>query len=112
MKEASSIAGKLVGIPECTVRDWRQDFFCNSGSLSEYQRKRYISPSIIDDEAARKDAIKFIRENAYKKGEPNMTAGTFCLWVNGDLLARLTLDPSHPHKIGVETARLWLHELS
>ena len=111
MKEASAIAGELVGKTERTVREWRQDFFCNQGCFSEYQRGKYVRPSIIDDEAARKDAVKFVRENAYKKGEPNMTAGMFCQWVNCDLLPCLTLDPSLPRKIGVETARLWLHQL-
>ena len=52
-----------------------------------------------------------MRENAYKKGQPNLTAGMFCVWVNNDLLPSLTLDPSLPRKISLETAQLWLHEL-
>ena len=111
VKEASTAAGELVGKTERTVREWRQDFFRNEGSFREYQRGKHVRQSIIDDEAARKEAMKFVRENAYKKGKPNMTACMFHLWVNSDLLPCLTLDPSLPRKIGVETARLWLHEL-
>ena len=68
VKEASAIAGELVGKTERTVREWRQDFFRNQGCFSEYQRGKYVRPSIIDDEAARKDAVKFVRENAQKRG--------------------------------------------
>ena len=48
VKEASAIAGELVGKTERTVREWRQDFFCNQGCFSEYQRGKYVCPSIID----------------------------------------------------------------
>ena len=85
--------------------------FRNKGDFSKYQQGKHVRPSILDDEVARKEAVKFVRENAFKKGEPNMTACMFCLWVNSDLLPRLTLDPSLPQKVGPETARLWLHEL-
>jgi len=40
-----------------------------------------------------KKATRYIRENASVKGQPNLTIGKFCHWVNDDLLP------------GVETAR-------
>ena len=67
MKEASAIAGEMVGKTERTVREWRQEFFRNQGCFSEYQCGKHVRPSIIDNEAATKDAVKFVRENAHKK---------------------------------------------
>ena len=45
------------------------------------------------------------------KGKPNLTIGTFCQWVNDDLLVNTTPEPGFPRKIGIETARKWIHEL-
>ena len=52
-----------------------------------------------------KKATRYIRENASVKGQPNLTIGKFCHWVNDDLLPNETLEPGFPRKIGVETAR-------
>ena len=45
------------------------------------------------------------------KGRPNLTTVTFCKWVNECFLPNSTLEPGFPHKISLETARLWLHHL-
>ncbi len=37
--------------------------------------------SLINDEHFRKKATKYVRENGYKKGEPNLTLLKFCEWV-------------------------------
>ena len=51
------------------------------------------------------------RENAYKKGEANMTAGKFCQWVNNELLPSHVLSSNFPRTISVRTANRWLHQL-
>ncbi len=52
-----------------------------------------------------------IRENAFKKGATNMTARSFCLWVNDELLPSSDLEPGAPRRIGVEVSRNWLHSM-
>ena len=49
--------------------------------------------------------------NNIVKGRPNLTAATFCEWVNEKLLPNATLAPTFPRRVSVETARCWLHEL-
>ena len=46
-----------------------------------------------------------------RKGRPNLTVAKFCQWVNDDPLFNSTFEPGFPRKIGIETARKWLHEL-
>ena len=46
-----------------------------------------------------------------QEGRPNLTAGMFCHWVNETLLPSETLEPGFPRKVGVDTARKWMHEL-
>ena len=58
-----------------------------------------------------KKAKIFIRTNSNVKGRPNLTVGSFCDWVNNDLLPNQTLEPGFPRKICLETARKWMHEL-
>ena len=62
-------------------------------------------------EELNKKAARYIRENANVKGQPNLTAGKFCQWVNDDLLPNQTLEPGFPRKISLETARKWMLEL-
>ena len=52
-----------------------------------------------------------MRENAYRKGEANMTATSFCQWVNNDLLPSYHLPPNLPRTISLCTATRWLHKL-
>ena len=94
VKEAARISAEVVGKTERTVREWRQDYVRNHGQFSEYKRGKHKRSSILDDEAARKLAVRYVRENACKKGEPNLTANMFCKWVNIELLPSMTLDPS------------------
>ena len=53
----------------------------------------------------------YVRENAYKKGEANLTAQSFCKWVNDDLLPSHNLPPELPRFISVHTATRWLSRL-
>ena len=56
-------------------------------------------------------AREYVRENAFRKGSPNMTACSFVSWVNDDLLPITTLESGAPHKISVEVGRQWLHSM-
>ena len=56
-------------------------------------------------------ATTWVRENAFIKGKPNMTAHSFCVWVNNALLVSSHLPPNFPRSISLRTAIRWLHHL-
>ena len=97
VKEAARIS-EFVGKTERTVREWRQDY---DGQFSEYKKGKHRRSSILDDEDARMLAVRYVRENACKKSQPNLTASMFCKWVNFELLPSMTLDPSLPRGTGL-----------
>ena len=49
-----------------------------------------------------------MRENPSVKGQPNMTARSFCQWVNEELRPN---ESGFPRRVSVETSRKLLHEL-
>ena len=53
----------------------------------------------------------WVRENAFKKGEPNMTSAMFCEYVNNHLLPNHHLVHQFPRTISLRTAVRWLHQL-
>ena len=53
----------------------------------------------------------WVRENAMRKGAPNLVAPEFCQWVNNELLPSSDLPPNLPRSIGVRTATRWLRRL-
>ena len=63
------------------------------------------------DEELNRNARAYVTENANPKGRPNMTALSFCAWVNDDLLPNHTLPPGFPQRISIPTAQKWQHEL-
>ena len=66
---------------------------------------------VLNDENLRKTAAEWVRVNAFKKGEPNMTALNFCEYVNSTLLPSQHLPPHFPRSISLRTAVRWLHLL-
>ena len=66
---------------------------------------------VLSDEELRKKACKWVHENAFKKGQPNMTAAMFCNYVNSTLLPSQHLPPHFPRTISFRTAVRWLHHL-
>ena len=40
-----------------------------------------------------------------------LTVATFCQWINRSMLPNETLEPGIPRKIGMETARKWIHDM-
>ena len=80
--------------------------------MPEFLRGKYHrTNAIANNEELTEQAILFVRENAFKKGAPNLTARSFCSWVNDELLPNSTLEAGAPRRISVEVARRWLHEM-
>ena len=67
--------------------------------------------SLFNDENLKIQASTWVREHAVKKGEANMTARSFCFWVNDELLPSSNLPPHLPRCICLCTATMWLHRL-
>ena len=108
---AAEEVAKCLGISDRTVRAWRKHFLSNHRSFEE-RRGKYARYDALDDEEYRDMALEWVRNNAYVKGKPNMTAEDFCSWVNLNLLPRvLEKHASAPSKITARTARRWLHKL-
>ena len=57
--------------------------------------------SLIKNDDFCTSARQFVKENACKKGEPNLTAEHFCKWINR----------TYDCLVSSETARRWLHIL-
>lgn len=108
---AAKEAGLVVGFNEKTIRGWRNNFYECKGEFSDSAQGKHNRPYVLDDEDCRKKALVWLRDNAYKKGQPNLTAATFAAWVNEDLLPNSHLPPGFPRWITPRTARKWLHDL-
>ena len=111
VKQAATEAGSVVGFNEKTVRRYRNDFFENEGHFSIQLQGKYERHCVHHDEALNHKAAEWVREHAFVKGEPNMTAQSFCEWVNNDLLPSSHLPPHFQRSISLQTAVRWLHHL-
>ena len=110
--EAAELAGQMIGKSDRTVREWRSKFFESCGELPESKQGHYQRTGVLwKNESLNRKATRFIRANAAVKGQANLTVGTFCEWVNEELLPSETLEPGFPRSIHIETARKWMHEL-
>ena len=110
--EASKLIGETVKKSDRTVREYRSIFNGNEYSFPDSLQGKYQRKGVLwQNEKLNKLATKFVRENAAVKGRPNMTARSFCHWVNDDLLPNEALEPGYPRRIAVDTSRRWLHEL-
>lgn len=109
--KSAEYAALMMGRSDRTIRQWRSDFMINGEILDNkqgtYQRKGLLWSS----EELNKKASKFVRENVNIKGQPNLTSGSFCSWINECLLPNSCLVPGYPRKVSIETARQWLHHL-
>lgn len=114
--EATHRAADVTGFSHEAICQWAHSFFINMALLNQpsediednvehelsSQRGRCLNgASLINDEAFKLKAREFVRENAYKRGSPNMTVDVFREWI----------ETTFNHKIGNEGARLWLHRL-
>ena len=104
--EAAELAGMMVGKSEQTIRQWKDSFLSNNGKILESNQGGYQRSGVIwKSEELNVKATKYIRQNAAVKGRPNLTVGSFCQWVNEELLPNETLEPGFPREIRRETAR-------
>lgn len=99
---ATNKAATMCGVCGNTVRNWCQKL--DSSGKFEEKRGHHHRESILNDENCSELARTWIKQNNYKKGEPNMTSTSFCHWVNNCLHPRVTLGPDLPRKISVGTA--------
>ena len=69
------------------IRFWRKVYLANHRSFAEKRGKhqRYFA---LEDEEYKDMALSWVRSHSYNKGEPNMTTGGFCNWVNTTLLPK------------------------
>ena len=109
---AAEHAATMVKKSDRSVRRWQSEVIDNDGVLPESQQGRYQRSGVLwQNEELNKKAREHVRANAAVKGQPNLTAGDFCKWVNESFLPNCTLEPGFPRRIGLETARLWLYHL-
>ena len=108
---AATEAGLVVGHNEKTIRNWCKDFHENNGEFTESMKGKHCRPYVMDDENCRKKALTWLRDRAYTKDQPSLTATMFASWVNTELLPNTHLPPGFPHSITPRTARKWLHDL-
>ena len=109
--DSAKEAASFTELNEKTVRKYKKTFFENKGKFEETKQGKYRRKCLINDESLRLEASMFVRENSYKKGAANLTAKSFCEWVNSDLLPNNPLAANLPRNISVSTATRWLHRL-
>ena len=69
-----------------TIQKWRVDFLKNEGEIPQFFRGKYERmSSVLNHENLTEQARQYVRQNAFRKGAPNMTARSFCTWVNNEL---------------------------
>ena len=108
--EAVKIIGIVIGRSHCTVRERRTIFNRNKGSFPDTLQGKYQQEGVLwKNEELNRIATNYIRENNVSKGRPNLTASSFCQWVNDCLLPTHVLEPGYPRRVSVVTARKWLH---
>ena len=111
VRDSAVEAGSIIGYNEKTVRKHSKEFFENHGKFPETKQGKYKRHCLLNDEDLRLEASMWVRENAYKKGDANLTAQSFCIWVNDHLLPSHNLPPELPRSIALRTATRWLRRL-
>ena len=104
--KAAELSGAMIGKSNKTIREWRKQFFENDGTITEAQQGRYERSGIVwSSEELNRKATVFIRANASVKGQPNLTVGKFCQWVNDDLLVTQHLNLAFPERLALKQYR-------
>ena len=68
------------GFSERSVRSYQKELFENK--IKESRQGKQERLLVLSDEDLRESVTKWVRDNASKKGKPNMTALDFCDYVN------------------------------
>ena len=79
-------AAWITGFNEKTVCYICKEFKENRGKFRDERRGKYKRMCIFNNEELRLQASMWVREHAVDKSGPNMTAHSFCQWVNDVLL--------------------------
>lgn len=111
VKDAAQEAASFVGFHLTTIQRYRNDFFWNKGKFNERKQGKYDRITVYRDETLNHEAAQWVREHAFVKGQPNMTAQSFTAYVNDTLLPSSFLPPNFPRQISLRTAIRWLHYL-
>ncbi len=116
--EACTLASEVTGFSAECIRRWASSYFIFIGScpgplnnldrdvieqelLSDRGTGSGNQSLLIHDEEFKLKAREFVRKNTCKKGEPNLTAHTFQVWI----------ESTYSVTVCDETARVWLHLL-
>eukprot|EP00733_Pompholyxophrys_punicea_P000710 Pompholyxophrys_punicea_v1_NODE_243_length_2578_cov_4.304003.p1 type:complete len:731 gc:universal NODE_243_length_2578_cov_4.304003:2318-126(-) len=100
---------KVVDYTANTIRSWRDDYL-EDGALNESSQGKFVKvPWMLEDEDLQFKARNWIRENANRTGEPNMTSADFAHYLNEDLLKEVVAN--RKTKISNTTALKYLNRL-
>ena len=111
LSEASKFSSDITGNSDRVIQKWALEFLL-SYSLDEDNldesffsnnrgKHNKVENSLVTQEDFIDEARQFIRENANKRGQPNLTCKDFAGWVSN----KWQVD------IAEETARRWMHKL-
>ena len=103
-KDAATETGSVVGFNEKTVHRYRNDFFQNEGHFTIPMQGKYERHCIYHGEGLNHKAAEWVREHAFVKGQPNMTAQSFCDWTKNTLLPSSHLPPHFPRTVFPENS--------
>ena len=110
--DAAQEAASVTGFSDRTVRRYWKEWSENEGSFEESEQGKHPRLTLLsEDEECRSRALTWIRTNAIRQGESNLTARAFASFVNDELLPNICLAPGFPRSISVRTARRWLCSL-
>ena len=93
---ATKESSLMVGFNEETIHIWCNEFYQCHGDFTESGTGKHSCPYVLDDENCRNKALSWLHDNAYQKDKPNLTAATFSVWVNTELLPNSLLPPGFP----------------
>ena len=91
--DAAREATFITGFNECMVRRCSKELFNNLGRFRDSKQGRRC---LFNDEDLSLEAVMWVHENAYNKGEGNAIAQSFCDWINNYSRSRLILCLSRP----------------
>ena len=99
LSNSAKLVSELLGYSDRTIREWRSIFISNEGSFPESEQGKYQRSGVLwQNEDLNKKAREFVQTNASVKGKKNLTAVSFCSWVNEVLLVNNFLEPGYPRK--------------
>lgn len=105
--QAAQYASDVTGVSVYTARKWVATYYLSLvevrpddidrefiDDLLSSERGRYCGNpgSIIHDEEFHLQAREYVHENAYKRGQPNMTLNDFRIWVESSYSVHISIE--------------------